>query len=275
MSTMRIFIACGLATALGGCGLYTPEKFLFNKDRLDQARFENLIVNNVQCELQKGVQYTLYYFKDNPEQLARLQWLKKWGALVQLKITADELSGLSPNVSFMEPLPSMQSFALGLAAAGTAHATRVETISFAVSFQDLYKLRPDPCDREDGIFIQSDLKIWQFIFDKAVIATIPGSVEPYRTRGPPYTVLSDEITFVASIGGSITPTWKLTRVSADTSGTLAAATRTKTNDVIITLGYVTHQATAVSPVVLSTDAQTIHNALVVGSAVGTANKSQN
>ena len=203
VSAIRIFVAGVLAATLAGCGLYTPEKYLFNKDKLDQPRFENLIVNNVTCELQKGVQYTMSYFKDNPKQLARLQWLKQWGAMVQLKITADEMSGLTPGATFMQNLPNAQSFALGLAASGTAHATRIETISYAVSFQDLWNLRPDPCEGENGIFIQSDLKIWQFIFDKAVIATIPGSVEPFRTRGPPYTVLTDEVTFVATFGGSI------------------------------------------------------------------------
>jgi hypothetical protein len=270
-------IAFILLTGLGGCGLYVPEKYLFNKDVLSQGNFENVIVNNIKCELHKGVQDTLGYYEraGDPGELARIQWLRKWGALVQLKITADEMSGLAPGVSFFKLFPNSQAISLGLGASGTAHATRVETISFALSFNELLSERPikSCAEDENGILIQSDLKIAQFIFDKSVIATTPGSVAPFITRGPPYTVLTDEITFVASVGGSVTPTWKFATIAADSSGTLLSATRTKTNDVIITLGLVTHEATAVSPVVLSTDAAAIHAALVVGSAVGTSNQS--
>jgi hypothetical protein len=274
----RIFpIAFILLTGVGGCGLYVPEKFPFNSDKLSQGYFENTIVNNIKCELHKGVQDTLsYYEKVDPSIRARIQWLRQWGALVQLKITADELSGLTPGVSFMRLYPNSQNISLGLAASGGAHATRVETISFTVSFNELLT-QEHPiktcAEDENGVLIQSDLKIAQFIFDKAFIATHPGSVAEFKTVGPPYTVLSDEITFVASFGGSVTPTWKFATIAADSSGTLLSATRTKTDDVIITLGYVTHEATAVSPVVLSMDAQTIHNALVTGSAVGTSNQS--
>jgi hypothetical protein len=257
---------------LGGCGLYTPEKFPFNSDKLDQGVFENIIVNNIKCELHKGVQDVLDYYKNSPAQLARIEWIRKWGAMVQLKITADELGGISPGVSFIEPFVNSQSATLGLGASESTHGTRIETISFAVSFKELLsERRIERCDNENGVMIQSDLKIGQFIFDKAFISTVGGSAEPYISKGPPYTVISDEITFVAAFGGNITPTWKFTRFTANTSGTLASATRTKTDDAIITLGYVTYEATPTTPVILSTDAQTIHNALVVGSAVGSSN----
>jgi hypothetical protein len=274
----RIFpFAFILLTGLGGCGFYVPEKYPFNSDQLSQGNFENVIVNNIKCELHKGVQDTLSYYEkaNDPGELARIQWLRQWGALIQLKITADEMSGLAPGVSFFKLFPNSENISFGLAASGGAHATRVETISFAVSFKELLSERSikSCAEDENGILIQSDLKIGQFIFDKSVLATTGGSVAQFKTRGPPYTVLSDEITFVTSFGGSVTPTWKFATVSADSSGTLLSATRTKTDDVIITLGYVTQEATAVSPVVLSMDAQTIHNALVTGSAVGTSNQS--
>jgi hypothetical protein len=50
-------------------------------------------------------------------------------------------------------------------------------------------------------------------------------------------VISHEVTFVIVYGGNITPTWKLVRVSANAgSGSFFGATRTKTQDLIITMG---------------------------------------
>ncbi len=51
----------------------------------------------------------------------------------------------------------------------------------------------------------------------------------------PYSV-STELKFVIVSGGSVTPTWKLLQVSANTSGTLFAVNRTRTHDLIITVG---------------------------------------
>jgi hypothetical protein len=281
-------LALVLPTIVSGCGLFVPEKDIFATSKLDQAEFENIIVNNIKCELHKGVQDVFAYYQTTPDQLARILWLKDWGATVQLKITADEQSGLGPGLTTTTPLEnsittfpvggsvlSSQSTSVGLGASLTAHATRIETISFTVSFKELLSERPiTTCDQENGVMIQSDLKIGQFIFDKSFLSTVPGSVEPFITRGPPYEVLSDEITFVASFGGNVTPTWKFARVAVDPSGMLLTATRTNTDDVIITLGQVSKQATPTSPPVLSAAAQNVHQANIIGSATGSSGNAQ-
>lgn len=48
--------------------------------------------------------------------------------------------------------------------------------------------------------------------------------------------LSIEIKFIIVTNGNVTPTWKLLRVSANTSGSLLSLGRTRTHDVIITIG---------------------------------------
>jgi hypothetical protein len=48
--------------------------------------------------------------------------------------------------------------------------------------------------------------------------------------------VSYEIKFVIVSNGSVTPTWKLVRVSANTSGTFFSTGRTRTHDLIITIG---------------------------------------
>jgi hypothetical protein len=273
-----------LPAALSGCGFFVPEKEIFPQGKYDQGNFESTIVKNIKCELHRGVQTALDELGESP----RSRFLKDWGAQVQLKITADEMSGLTPGATLTTPLEnsvkvfpvggnvvSPQSVSLGLGLSGTAHATRVETISFTYSFQDLLaEGRRGPCNYENGVMIQSDLKIGQFIYDKMLIATDPGAAAAFISKkASPFTVFSDQITFVASFGGSVTPTWKFARVSVDPTGTLFNATRTRTHDVLITLGPA-KQATPNSPAVLSTAAQAVHNANLIGSATGTGVKSQ-
>jgi hypothetical protein len=48
--------------------------------------------------------------------------------------------------------------------------------------------------------------------------------------------LSIEIKFIIVTNGNVTPTWKLLRVSANTTGSLLGLGRTRTHDVIITIG---------------------------------------
>jgi hypothetical protein len=48
--------------------------------------------------------------------------------------------------------------------------------------------------------------------------------------------ISYEVKFIIVSNGNVTPTWKLVNVSANTTGTLFAAGRTRTHDLIITIG---------------------------------------
>jgi hypothetical protein len=280
-------IALILPVAFGGCGLFVPEKDLFPVDQYSEGNFESMIVRNIKCELHTGVQN---FLNSRLGESPRGQFIRDWGAQVQLKIQVEEMSGLTPGVTLNTPFENSvktfpvggnvltpRSFALGLGASGTAHATRVETISFTYSFRDLLS-EPLPegglCNYDNGFMIQSDLKIGQFIFDKMVIATAPGVAEAFISKtASPFSVFSDDITFVASFGGSVTPIWHLARVSVDPTGTLLNATRTNTDDVIITLGQAT-RATATSPAKLSDQANQVHNANLIGSATGSSISSQ-
>jgi hypothetical protein len=108
--------------------------------------------------------------------------------------------------------------------------------------------------------------------DKVFIATVPGSTEnPSNTS--PYSTFSDDITFVVSYGGGITPTWKFTRVTV-TPDTLFSATRTNTDDLTISLGPVTNSATKKQPAQLSEATRDVHFATLIGNAVAIAIQSQ-
>lgn len=48
--------------------------------------------------------------------------------------------------------------------------------------------------------------------------------------------ISYEIKFIIVSSGNVTPMWKLVQVSANTSGTFFSTSRTRTHDLIITIG---------------------------------------
>jgi hypothetical protein len=209
-----------------------------------------------------------------------------WGASVTLKIQVQEQIGVNPGVSLTTPLENSvrmfpaggnvvvpQSFSLGLGLTGGATTTRVETISYTYVFTDLIK-EVESCKKfETGFMIQSDLKIEQFMTDKATIVG-PGEAATGNREYPPFSTFQDDITFVASYGGNATPTWKFARVTANSATPLIGAARTSTNEVIITLGPVASLATPFAPAQLTPDAQAVHGSSLIGSATGSATNAQ-
>jgi hypothetical protein len=272
-------------TVLGGCGLFVPEKNPFVDDNVPAGKpspdglYENAVVGHIRCQIRNGVIKAMAF----PE----VHWLASWGATVTLKITVQEQNALNPGISYTNPLENSikffrvggnvttgQSFSFGAGGSGGVSATRLETIAFNYSFAELLSEGPPRvCNQTQGFQIDSDLKIDQFIYDKAVIAAT-GEATSVDIRLPPYTTFQDDVTFVASLGGNITPTWKFATVSAIPSGTLLSGSRMSTNEVIITLGKVAKQPTKGSPAQLSSDAQAVHNTTLTGSAAGGANNSQ-
>jgi hypothetical protein len=144
---------------------------------------------------------------------------------VTLSLTVEDQSGLAPGISAVAPLHnvifpfssggnviSSQSFSLSIGGTASVNALRTETIQFTMKNSEA--IRQKDCDA-NGVLIDGDLKIREFIFDKAVIAAAGNGA--WDTKRPPYNSWTEEITFVSAYGGSITPTWKLARVTANTS----------------------------------------------------------
>jgi hypothetical protein len=262
MSAIRVGLAWALAATLAGCGLFTPEKGFLDNDNVDpgtpspQGKFEFTVAQHVMCEIRTGLW--------KASSLPHSEWLQKLGAQITLTLIAEDQSALSPNASFLTPfgLAGAQSFTLGIGGSGSANATRTETIQFTYPNRQLWQEAHvdagkgiTSCEHfQKGILIESDLKIGQFIYDKAVVAT--GVAEQ---KGQPFSQLQFTINFVTAFSGNITPTWKFTRITVNGgSGSLLSATRTNTDTVIITLGA------------LTADTKALHNAAVISNGTGQA-----
>ena len=72
--------------------------------------------------------------------------------------------------------------------------------------------------------------------------------------------MTKEIKFIVDTSGSVTPTWRLIRVSGNTSGQFLNLDRTRTHDLIVTIGPPTDQTAQV------------HFIQQTGNAVGNSNR---
>jgi hypothetical protein len=281
-------MVCAVSIFLAGCGLFTPDKDLFVDDTAHQpglpspeGNIENIIVSHIDCELEQGIYQA--------SALPNSKWLtqlkpQQWGVQVTLSITADELNQLDPSASLIKPIgtaASMQSFTFGFGANGTAHSTRDETISYTVSTPTLFRFAQERAKRnngvvscatdQNGVMIQSDLKIAQFIYDKMSIE--PEELTSGNPYWPPLDTFQNQLTFVIALEGSVNPVWKFTKVIVDSNSTLFSFTRTKTDALTITLGPYSPPS-AKGPASLSPSAQNLHSAAIFGSATASAINSQ-
>lgn len=276
-------VALLLPAVLSGCGLYVPEKGFLSEDEArppnasPEGMYENNVVAHIRCEIRNGV-WKVLHGGPNGEPLPNVQWLKSYGAIVTLRLTAEEQSGLNPGLSLLTPLVQAQSFTLGLGASGSANATRVETIQFTFTNAELLKEAKEDFNNgitscegfQHGVLIESNLKIDQFIYDKAVIAGAAGEATSKSLSTPPYSQFQEELTFLTAFGGSVTPTWKFTRISVNPSSPLFSATRTDTNYVEITLGPVAVPARGNMQAQLTADTQNLHESALFGSSTALA-----
>jgi hypothetical protein len=270
---MLVFVS--MASALGGCGLLLPDLQPFGESKDRERADENVIVNQMKCELRKGVQQTLNdpFFK-TPGPLAgnSVDWLDTWAATVALDLTVEEQSALGPGISLTEPFPapSKASRGLSIGVQASTDATHKETMSFTYSFAALNAAPapPGPCADENGVLIHSDLKIVDFIQNKAFVARIPGSLPPSGFNGFSY-----EATFKVMHSGNVTPSWKFVRLSVNPSGSLLSATQTRTQHVLLTVGPAgsgTPKIAPNQPATLAAQPQALHDAGLIGHAVSTA-----
>ena len=241
------FLVLTITTSLGGCGLYTPVKDVTQDDKpigsfTPGGAYESGIVSHVTCEIKQGL-------VDSKN--LQLPWLHDWGTTVTQTITVEDQGGVAPGVTLVRPMQNAifrfptggnvtaaQSFTFGFGITASANALRTETIQYTFRNRDVLGLPEASCKKGyNGVLIDGDLRIREFIHDKATIAALRNTTLGLGGAGvTAFNTFTEEITFVAAYGGTATPTWKLARISANTSSNLLVGQRTITNDLVITLG---------------------------------------
>lgn len=248
-----------VAFLVGGCGLNVPEMQEWYEPPEQQKITENRIINHIKCELHKGVDDAIRkYYGAGKRSGHTAEWIKDWLATVTLKLTVDEKGTANPGLTWVRALSDVRTFTLGAGVNGSADATRIETISFTYPLKDLRLAGRivNPCENAGDVLIEGDLKIGQFLDKKVFLSTVPGTIVG------PYSAFSYQVTFVVVYGGTITPSWKLVEFTVNPDSPFLSATRTRTHDVTITL--------APPGDVAAKEADSIHNAALIGQAVAAA-----
>ena len=211
----------------------------------------------------------------SPKKLARLAQYPippDFIAQMSLSFQVDESSALNPGVLLTTTLPNAvstfgksstvttgQSRSLGFGGTLSSTATRID--KYDPTFTIGYLMEPDHpdsicADRKNDPFrkkgwepdvsspfaIEGDLGIHDWLVGATIVNTLIQSNTVASGGGGgggggvKTDAISYEVKFVIVSSGNITPTWKLVQVSANTSGTFYSAGRTRTHDLIITIG---------------------------------------
>jgi hypothetical protein len=250
-----LLLAAG-ATSFSACGTYLPDIVPSNEPHATGILI-NRILNHAKCELRDAVITAHNRDLENAARYGerRLTWLDNATAKITIKLIAEEKGTLNPGVTLKKLLPSVvttfdnktsvttpQSASLGLGGLLQADATRTENIDYTyvvkINFlgnQTKRPVAPRPCKEPGGIFLDADLKIQDWL-DAATLPYFISAADPREVDKTPPDVLTHEANFVAMVSGNVTPSWTLVNVSANTANNLAAAGRTTTGDIIVSLG---------------------------------------
>ena len=190
-----------------------------------------------------------------------------WIAQISLSFQVDESSALSPGVTLNTTLPNAvkvfgpqssvsvsQSRSVGFGGTLSSTATRID--KFDPSYSVRYLMIPDgpnsACtsdpfvtqlnwipDSSSPFILEGNLGIEDWLFGAILTDLFLHSADlPKGGTGgaqKPDTI-SYEVKFVIVSNGNVTPTWKLVNISANTSGTFFSTGRTRTHDLILTIG---------------------------------------
>ena len=277
----KVAVVLFSSLTLTGCGLYVPEKDPLTTNDIDprngmsrQGKIESNIIANIRCEITKGLYRAV--------STGNVPWLAGWGTSISLNLTWEEMSSVNPGILYTTPIGGSGVFSGSAGVSGSAHSTRNEAITFTLENKTLLQEAMltshsrqglDCAAAEDGVTVSSDLKIDEFIYDKASIA---GGNEA-RTgpiENPQFSTFQETLTFVVSFGGNVTPSWKFIRLSVNPSEQFLAASRTKSSQVIITLGPLAKPSKPAGAAQLALQAAVQHDAAVIGNATAAAIQSQ-
>lgn len=244
MRSSRWIVPMGTSFFLTGCGLFVPE---IQEDPFAPGHavlMVQAIVQSVHCEMGNALKDVRKYDLETAvkyHQKPITDFLLHWGTEMTLTLTIDEKSSIGPNATWMPPSPASAVFTLGGGLGGSADATRTEKMSFYYLVPTL--LKEPYCatgvqqGEEKSLLVRSDLKLKEWLQDYlSAIGTQEGQAPVTTTGALKDTVLSHDIKFDITTSANITPSWKLTRVSVNSTGPFFSTSRDRTHDLTITLG---------------------------------------
>jgi hypothetical protein len=238
----HILCAIGIGLMLAGCGTTVPE-IQENPRYPDPERLVVAVVGSIHCELRNAITYVInsdrsrYWDHGWP---LEADWLNNWGAQIQITLTIDEQSSLSPSGLYFPT----KIFSLFGGASVSSDAVRTDTLNYYYTVKELYRLgkgcAPNTiasfADHPTGsLLIQSDLKLKEWLLS-VVQSQAVGDISITANNKNAKNAITHQVTFKIISSGNITPTWKLVHATINPTVPLFLASRSRTHDLLITFG---------------------------------------
>jgi hypothetical protein len=229
MSAMRFVVSIFLSGLLCGCGLRVPE-IADSGSRVEGQQLVQAILINITCELRDAVNDLREAYPDGT-------FIDGYGIQTTLTLTYQEKGTLAPSVNWFPPSPASAIFNIGAGINLSSDATRKNVIDGYYLVSDLKNARCSDAARPNGLFLlQSDLKLSEWLFT-AVSASLTNTVNFRNTAlGVKESILQHGVKFVVDTSANATPTWKFKLVTVNPGGTFLNIDRSRTNDLLITMG---------------------------------------
>jgi len=160
-----------------------------------------------------------------------------YGIQTTLTLTYEEKGALGPSVNWFPPSPASAIFNVGAGLNLSSNATRKNVIDGYYLASDLKNARCSDDARPNGAFLlQSNLKLSEWL-STAVGASMMNTVNFKNTAlGVKESILQHEVKFIVETSVDATPTWKFKLVTVNPGGTFVSLDRSRTNDLLITMG---------------------------------------
>jgi hypothetical protein len=271
-TTRNIILLCLMvptflvSIVLTGCGFSVPsiQEGWQGPEGTEALEFE--IKKTIYCQLKEAIRIVeeiKYSYQDNTTKQVISEVLvpNDWIAQISLLLQVDEATAFNPGIGITQPFANSvskfsngtvttpQLFSLGLGATVSGTSTRIDKFNpyYTIEYLRIPNTPQSVCvnPKNDpflnnpqtssfgSLLIESDLGIIRWLHDAAITDRLLRSAGP----APKTTPYSIEIKFVVVTSGNINPVWKLIPVTFNNgSNSLLTGARTRTHDVIITIG---------------------------------------
>lgn len=225
-----------LSSALSACGTTLPVMDYSHKSDEDFALFVRSIAQHVRCELRHAV--ATEYAPEDPNR----KQLYDWAAKIALTIRAYDKGNFNPNISWLNG-PEILKTTVGVQT--EANGTREMTMTYYLPFKELLTSR-DSIDEAGKKIDCSKLndEVEPIAGNLGIASSLQASLQAwdgFRTlsenlEGGPFETITHKVSFQVTGGMSATPTWTFTDVTVNPNPSILGATRTRTDELLITMG---------------------------------------
>ncbi|NSZ09775.1 hypothetical protein G6M14_25730 [Agrobacterium tumefaciens] len=234
--TFRNLACVSLVCVLAGCGATLPVMDYRHSSDEAFAGFVRAIAAHVKCEMRRAV--ALEYAPNDPNR----EVLYDWAAKIALTIRAFDKGNLNPNVSLIN---STQILKAAIGAQVETNGTREMTMTYYLPFKELLPSR-DAIDEKGKTLDCSkmNIEIEPIAGNLGIESTLQAALQAWdgfgtlsdRIEGGPFETVTHKVSFQVTGGASTTPTWTFTDVTVNPSPTFLSGTRTRTDELLITMG---------------------------------------